>query len=102
MIRSKNASGTSRNGHTELKTPIRFLWAGHALVITRIDRLARSMRYLKDIVREPHEKGVHPNATEQPVDRRERKMEGIKARHSEWRVQRTAEVDQCCRGSTAS
>ena len=68
MIRSKNASGTSRNGHTELKTPIRFLWAGHALVITRIDRLARSMRDHKDIMREPHEKGVHLKPTDQPVD----------------------------------
>ena len=34
----------------------------------RIDRLARSMKYLQDIVDELKEKGVSLKATQQPVD----------------------------------
>jgi DNA invertase Pin-like site-specific DNA recombinase len=71
-------------------------------MVTRVDRLARSLKDLQDIVHELKEKGVALRATEQPVDtssaagkafldmlgvfaefetslRRERQLEGIKA-----------------------
>jgi DNA invertase Pin-like site-specific DNA recombinase len=77
-----------------------FLRAGDALVVTRIDRLARSIADLQVIVRTIREKGASLVCTEQPVDtstaagkafldmlgvfaefetnlRRERQMEGI-------------------------
>jgi DNA invertase Pin-like site-specific DNA recombinase len=80
----------------------RLLAPGDTLVVTRIDRLARSMRDLQNIVHELREKGAYLKATEQPVDtstaagkafldmlgvfaefetnlRRERQLEGIAA-----------------------
>ena len=41
---------------------------GDVLVVTRIDRLARSIGDLQDIVRSLRSKGVALRATEQPVD----------------------------------
>ena len=41
---------------------------GETLVVTRIDRLARSMRDLQIIVATLKDKGAHLAATEQPVD----------------------------------
>ena len=51
MIRSEKVSGTSTNGRAELKTILDFLRPGDELVVTRIDRLARSVGDLQDIVR---------------------------------------------------
>src|ERR1700726_3883187 len=45
-----------------------FLRSGGALVVTRIDRLARSLKDLQDIVHELKGRGVALRATEQPVD----------------------------------
>jgi DNA invertase Pin-like site-specific DNA recombinase len=45
-----------------------FLREGDTLTITRIDRLARSIGDLQDIVRELRAKGVKLKATEQPID----------------------------------
>jgi len=79
-----------------------FLRDGDTLVVTRIDRLARSLKDLQDIVHELKDRGVALKATEQPVDtstaagkafldmlgvfaefetnlRRERRLEGINA-----------------------
>jgi DNA invertase Pin-like site-specific DNA recombinase len=39
-------------------------------VVTRVDRLARSIRDLQDIVHELRERGVTLKATEQPIDTR--------------------------------
>lgn len=100
VIRSEKKSGTSRKGRAELAILMDFLQKGDTLVITRIDRLARSMLDLQQIVHELKAKGVSLKATEQPVDtgsaagkafldmlgvfaefetnlRRERQMEGI-------------------------
>jgi DNA invertase Pin-like site-specific DNA recombinase len=102
VIRSEKKTGTSRNGRTELETLMAFLRPGDTLVVTRIDRLARSLRDLQNIVHELREKGAHLKATEQPIDtstaaghaflsmlgvfaefevnlRRERQLEGIAA-----------------------
>jgi DNA invertase Pin-like site-specific DNA recombinase len=101
-IRSEKRSGTTVAGRDELRTVLDFLREGDTLTITRIDRLARSIGDLQDIVRELRAKGVKLKATEQPIDtstpagkafldmlgvfaefetnlRRERQMEGIAA-----------------------
>ncbi|WP_188515957.1 recombinase family protein [Alsobacter metallidurans] len=102
IVRSEKVTGTSRAGRDELNTLLEFLREGDALVVTRIDRLARSMGDLQDIVRALKAKGVALRATDQPIDtssaagkafldmlgvfaefetnlRRERQMEGIKS-----------------------
>jgi DNA invertase Pin-like site-specific DNA recombinase len=68
VIRHEKVSGTSRQGRGELETLLTFLRKGDTLVVTRIDRLARSMKYLQDIVHELKAKGVALRATEQPID----------------------------------
>jgi DNA invertase Pin-like site-specific DNA recombinase len=55
-------------GRQELKTLLEFLRKGDTLVVTRIDRLARSVGDLQDIVRALKAKGVALKATEQPID----------------------------------
>ncbi len=100
IIRSETASGTSTNGRDELAVLLEFIREGDSLVITRIDRLARSIADLQEIVRRLKAKGASLMATEQPFDtgsiygeltmnllgvfaqfetqlRRERQMEGI-------------------------
>jgi DNA invertase Pin-like site-specific DNA recombinase len=100
VIREEKISGTSRKGRSELETLLQFLREGDTLVVTRVDRLARSVRDLQDIIHELRAKGVTLRATQQPIDtstpagkafldmlgvfaefetaiRRERQMEGI-------------------------
>jgi DNA invertase Pin-like site-specific DNA recombinase len=68
IIRQEKASGTSLNGRTELQTILDFIAAGDTLVVTRIDRLARSIGDLQTIVRAVKAKGAFLNCTEQPID----------------------------------
>ena len=68
VIRSEKVSGTSLDGRTELQTLLAFLRPGDTLVVTRIDRLARSLRDLQNLVADLKAKGVHLKATEQPID----------------------------------
>lgn len=68
VIRYEKRSGTSTKGRTELETVLDFLRKGDALVVTRIDRLARSIGDLQDIVRAVKAKGATLRATEQPFD----------------------------------
>jgi DNA invertase Pin-like site-specific DNA recombinase len=100
VIRKEKVSGSSTKGRTELSTVLDFLRKGDVLVVTRVDRLARSIADLQDIVRALKAKGAALKATEQPIDtstaagkafldmlgvfaefetnlRRERQMEGI-------------------------
>ena len=100
VIRSEKVSGTSVSGRFELRNLLDFARNGDTIVVTRIDRLARSVRDLQNIVHELKEKGVSLKATEQAVYtstsagkafldmqavfaefetnlRRERRMEGI-------------------------
>lgn len=100
VIRSEKKSGTTTQGRTELQTLIDFTRAGDTIVVTRIDRLARSIGDLASIVKLLQDRGVALRATEQPIDtstaagraflqmlgvfaefetaiRRERQMEGI-------------------------
>ncbi|AVJ24089.1 integrase [Pseudomonas fragi] len=68
VVRSEKGSGASRVGRTELQTLLDFLRPGDTLVVTRIDRLARSIKDLQDIVYTLKERGVSLKATEQPID----------------------------------
>jgi DNA invertase Pin-like site-specific DNA recombinase len=100
VVRSEKRSGTSTQGRVQLRVILDFIHAGDVLTVTRIDRLARSIGDLQDIVRELKAKGATLKATEQPIDtssaagkafldmlgvfaefetnlRRERQMEGI-------------------------
>jgi DNA invertase Pin-like site-specific DNA recombinase len=102
IIRTEKASASRREGRIELALLLEFLRPGDTLMVTRVDRLARSIKDLQDIVYLLQECGVTLWATEQPIDtqrasgkafldmlgvfaefetnlRRERQMEGIAA-----------------------
>lgn len=68
VIRSEKKSGTSTKGRIELQTVLDFLRKGDVLMVTRIDRLARSIGDLQDIVRTVGAKGASLRATEQSID----------------------------------
>ena len=68
VVREEKVSGTSRDGRTELDTLLQFIREGDVLVVTRLDRLARSLLDLSSIVKELEDKGASLKATEQPVD----------------------------------
>ncbi len=68
VIRSEKRSGTTTEGRAELQTVLDFLRLGDVLMVTRIDRLARSIGDLQDIVRALRAKGAVLRATEQPID----------------------------------
>lgn len=117
IVRAEQKSGTSTNGRTELQTLLDFLQSGDTLMVTRVDRLARSIGDLQDIVRAIRAKGATLKATEQPIDtstaagkafldmlgvfaefetnlRRERQLEGIaKAKAKGVYQGRKAEID---------
>lgn len=117
VIRAEKKSGTTTEGRVELKNLIEFAHQGDTIVVTRIDRLARSIADLAGIVRQLEAKGVALRATEQPIDtgtaagraflqmlgvfaefetaiRRERQMEGIAKAKREGRYRgRPALID---------
>ena len=68
IIREEKISGTSREGRVELDTLMEFLREGDVLMVTRIDRLARSIRDLQNLVHDIRERGASLKATEQPID----------------------------------
>lgn len=68
MVRTEQKSGTTLVGRPELKTILDFIHPGETLVVTRIDRLARSLSDLQTIVQILKASGAHLAATEQPVD----------------------------------
>lgn len=70
VIRAEKVTGTSRTDRTELQVLLDFLRRGDTLVVTRIDRLARSIKDLQDIVYTLKEQGVTLKAIEQPIDTR--------------------------------
>jgi DNA invertase Pin-like site-specific DNA recombinase len=99
-IFEEKASGTKRDGRTELQKVLGVLGDGDTLVVTRLDRLGRSLRDLANVAHEIEEAGANLKVLEQSVDtstaagraffgmlavfaafetdvRRERQMEGI-------------------------
>src|SRR6516225_4955117 len=68
VIRAEKVSATRREGRTELALLLEFLRRGDTLVVTRVDRLARSIKDLQDIVYLLKERGVTLRATEQPIN----------------------------------
>ena len=68
VIRAEKRSGTTTKGREELRTVLDFLRKGDVLMVTRIDRLARSIGDLQDIVRTVRARGASLKATEQPID----------------------------------
>jgi DNA invertase Pin-like site-specific DNA recombinase len=117
IVRSEKISATSSKGRAELETILDFLQAGDTLMVTRIDRLARSVADLERIVASVKAAGAFLRTTEQPIDtstpagtaflqmlgvfaqfetalRRERQMEGISRAKAEGRYKgRPATVD---------
>lgn len=115
---AEQRSGTTTAGRTELRRVLDIVRKGDVLVVTRIDRLARSIADLSAIVAELEGKGAHLRATEQPIDtttpagraflqmlgvfaefetaiRRERQMEGIaKAKAAGIYKGRPATIDE--------
>jgi DNA invertase Pin-like site-specific DNA recombinase len=100
IVREEKMSGTTREGRAELGTLLQFLRSGDILMVTKVDRLARSVGDLQEIVKVIKAKGAALKATDQPIDtstaagkcfldmlgvfaefetnlRRERQMEGI-------------------------
>ncbi|KQP81764.1 integrase [Methylobacterium sp. Leaf113] len=70
LIRSETASGSNIAGRPELATILAFIGKSDTLVVTRVDRLARSIGDLQDIVRTLRSKGAALQVTEQPIDTR--------------------------------
>lgn len=67
-IFTEKKSGTSKNGRTELEICLNYLRDGDTLIVTRIDRLARSLRDLQNIVHDLKERGIDIQATEQQIN----------------------------------
>lgn len=61
-------TGTTQEGRVGLDAALDYVREGDTLVVTRVDRLARSIGDLQDIVRRLRSKGVALRATEQPID----------------------------------
>jgi DNA invertase Pin-like site-specific DNA recombinase len=120
VIRSEKRTGTTTAGRTELQTVLEFLRPGDVLMVTRIDRLARSIGDLQDIVRAIKARGATLKATEQPFNtgdiygeltvnllgcfaqfetalRKERQLEGIAKAKAEgvYRGRRLLPADVC-------
>lgn len=68
VIRAEKGSGMATAGREQLRTVLEVLHNGDVLMVTRIDRLARSIGDLHDIVQTVKARGASLKATEQPID----------------------------------
>ena len=68
LIFAEKVTWTLREGREKLDLLLKFADRGDTIIITRIDRLARSMRDLQNLAHELHHKGIALKATEQPID----------------------------------
>ncbi len=95
IVHAEKVSGTTRAGRAELEDLLAFLRPGHTLVVTRIDRLARSIKDLQDIMATLKERGATLMATEQPIDTTTAAGKafldilGVCADHAECRIMRS-------------
>jgi DNA invertase Pin-like site-specific DNA recombinase len=117
IIRSEKRSGTAIKGRDQLQTVLDFIHAGDVLVVTKLDRLARSVGDLSRIVETLAEKGASLRVLNANIDtstasgkaflgmlgvfaefetnlRRERQLEGIaKAKKAGVYKGRPASID---------
>jgi len=68
IVREEKASGTSRNKRPELQTLLDFIREGDQLIITKLDRLARSTRDLHNILGELKSKNSDLVVLDQEID----------------------------------
>lgn len=68
VVREEKASGTSRDKRPELQTLLDFIRKDDQLVVTKLDRLARSTRDLHNILDELQEKGADLVVLDQSID----------------------------------
>ena len=68
VIFQEKASGASRRGRVELESCIASLGAGDVLIVYKIDRIARSLSDLLDILRQLHEVGATIKSLTEPID----------------------------------
>lgn len=68
IIFEEKRSGTKRNGRDQLDLALKVLSKGDTLVVTRLDRLGRSLRDLANIAHEIELAGAHLRVIEQSVD----------------------------------
>jgi DNA invertase Pin-like site-specific DNA recombinase len=67
-IFEEKASGAKRDGRTELQKVLGVLGDGDTLVVTRLDRLGRSLRDLANVAHEIEQAGGNLKVLEQSVD----------------------------------
>jgi len=65
---SEKISGAQKKGRTKLEDCLEYLREDDTLIVTRIDRLSRSLRDLQNLVYELKDQGIYLKATEQPID----------------------------------
>lgn len=68
IIFYEKKSGTSKNGRTAFEECMDYIREGDTLVVTRIDRLTRSILDFQNILNTLKSKGIELKALEQPVD----------------------------------
>ncbi|MCL1512565.1 recombinase family protein [Parasaccharibacter sp. TMW 2.1884] len=68
LVRQEVMSGTKKEGRVELQLLLDFIRPGDVLVVTRIDRLARSIADLSSIISCLEKKGASLLVTEQGLD----------------------------------
>lgn len=67
LIVQERGSGASRT-RAELINLLRTIAAGETLVVVRIDRLARSVKHLLDVIEDLNERGAHFRSLRDPID----------------------------------
>ncbi len=65
---SEKQTGTTTKGRDELANCLDFMRDGDTLMITKIDRLARSLRDLQNLVHDLKNRGIQLKAVDQAVD----------------------------------
>jgi DNA invertase Pin-like site-specific DNA recombinase len=68
IVLEEKISGTKRDGREQLELALKILGAGDMLMVTRLDRLGRSMRDLANVAHEIEQKGAALRVIEQSVD----------------------------------
>ena len=65
---TEKKSGTTTKGRSALSDCFEYMREGDTLIITKIDRLARSARDLYNLVHELEQKGIHLNVLDQSIE----------------------------------